>query len=107
MTEVNNLDDITQQSNQNNADTKNENQQQQPNNGGSKQIVLGCDINQNDAEYQQTVAGIIEQAGYSVEKLAIEPNAFASYSYDSKAKGKIGIYLIAAGTFSIAISSVP
>ncbi len=101
MTEVNNLDDITQQSNQNNADTKNENQQQQPNNGGSKQIVLGCDINQNDAEYQQTVAGIIEQAGYTVEKLAIEPNAFASYSYDSKAKGKIGIYLIAAGTFSI------
>lgn len=65
-------------------------------------IVLGCDINGNDEQYQNTVAQILEQAGHTVEKLEIEPNAFASYSYDaSKAKGKIGIYLIAAGTFSI------
>ena len=65
-------------------------------------IVLGCDINTNDGPYQSTVAQVLEQAGHTVEKLDIEPNAFASYSYDSsKAKGKVGIYLIAAGTFSI------
>lgn len=65
-------------------------------------IVLGCDRNGNDQEYQSTVAQVLEQAGHTVEKLEIEPNAFASYSYDSsKAKGKVGIYLIAAGTYSI------
>jgi len=65
-------------------------------------IVLGCDINTNDEVYQSTVAQVLEQAGHVVEKLNIEPNAFASYSYDSsKAKGKVGIYLIAAGTYSI------
>lgn len=65
-------------------------------------IVLGCDINTNDGPYQSTVAQVLEQAGHTVEKLDIEPNAFASYSYDSsRAKGKVGIYLIAAGTFSI------
>lgn len=109
MTEVNNLDDITQQSNANNADTSQNNQnnqnQQSGNTSGSKQIVLGCDINQDDANYQQGVAAVLEQAGYQVEKLAIEPNAFASYSDGSNGKdprGKIGIYLIAAGTYSIA-----
>lgn len=69
-------------------------------------IVLGCDDNGvNDAEYQSTVASILEKAGHTVEKCAIEPNAFASYSDGSNGKnpnGKIGIYLIAAGTYSIA-----
>ena len=69
-------------------------------------IVLGCDDNDvNDAEYQSTVASILEKAGHTVEKCAIEPNAFASYSDGSNGKnpnGKIGIYLIAAGTYSIA-----
>lgn len=69
-------------------------------------IVLGCDDNGvNDAEYQNTVASILEKAGHTVEKCAIEPNAFASYSDGSNGKnpkGKIGIYLIAAGTYSIA-----
>ena len=69
-------------------------------------IVLGCDDNgANDAEYQSTVASILEKAGNTVEKCDIEPNAFASYSDGSNGKdpnGKIGIYLIAAGTYSIA-----
>ncbi len=69
-------------------------------------IVLGCDDNgYNDAEYQSTVAKILEKAGHTVEKCAIESNAFASYSDGSNGKnpnGKIGIYLIAAGTYSIA-----
>ena len=69
-------------------------------------IVLGCDENDvNDAEYQSTVASILEKAGHTVEKCAIQANAFASYSDGSNGKnpkGKIGIYLIAAGTYSIA-----
>lgn len=102
MPNVTNTDEITQGVNSGNTSNSNDNQQNQAQNT-SKQVVLGCDRNGNDdSNYQSTVAGIIEQAGYTVEKLAIEPNAFASYSYDSsKAKGKIGIYLIAAGTFSI------
>lgn len=39
-------------------------------------IVLGCDDNgYNDAEYQSTVASILEKAGHTVEKCAIESNA--------------------------------
>ena len=68
-----------------------------------KQIVLGCDRNTDmDSYVQNTVASRLEGEGYPVEKLAIEPNAFASYDWSSKAKGKIGIYLIASGLFSIA-----
>lgn len=66
-------------------------------------VVLGCDINaSNDAEVQNYVAKKLESAGHSVEKLEIAPNPFASYSYSSKAKGKIGVYIIADGIFSIA-----
>jgi hypothetical protein len=106
MPNVNNIDEITQQANSGNQDNNQNNNNQNnnnQNNSTSKQVVLGCDRNgHDDSNYQSTVASIIEQAGYTVEKLEIEPNAFASYSYDgSKAKGKIGIYLIAAGTYSI------
>lgn len=102
MTDIKNIDEITQQNNANNTDTNSNNENKQ-NNNTSNQIVLGCDRNgHDDSGYQTTVADILTQSGYTVEKLAIEPNAFASYSYDSsKAKGKIGIYLIAAGTYSI------
>ena len=69
-------------------------------------IVLGCDENgYNDSAYQSTVAKILEKAGHTVEKCDIQSNAFASYSDGSNGKnpkGKIGIYLIAAGTYSIA-----
>lgn len=66
-------------------------------------IILGCDSNAvHDSAYQSKVAKILEEAGHKVTKLEINSNAFASYSYSNKAKGKIGIYLIAAGTYSIA-----
>ena len=61
-------------------------------------VVLGCDINNgNDSNFQNTVAKALEKQGHTVEKLTIGPNYFASYSYSSKAKGKIGVFLIAAG----------
>ena len=66
-------------------------------------IVLGCDSNgKNDSGCQNEVAKVLEKNGHKVEKLTIGPNYFASYSYDKKAKGKIGIYMIAAGITSIA-----
>lgn len=86
-----------------NNNTENNNDIQQNNTSGSKQVVIGCDHNNSqDQEYEDIVGQILEQGGYSVEKLAIGPNEFATYSYDSaKAKGKIGVYLIAVGLTSI------
>ncbi len=67
------------------------------------EIVLGCDYNgMNDSDCQNAVAKILEKAGHNVEKLGIGPNQFASYSYSGKAKGKIGIFLIASGITAIA-----
>lgn len=85
-----------------NNNTENNNTQQN-NTSGSKQIVIACDHNNSqDQEYEDIVGQILEQGGYSVEKLPIGPNEFATYSYDStKAKGKIGVYLIAVGLTSI------
>ena len=45
-------------------------------------VVLGCDSNgMNDAAFRDAVASKLESAGYTVEKLDIAPNPFASYSY--------------------------
>ena len=66
-------------------------------------IVLGCDSNGvNDKGCRDTVAKLLENAGHKVEKLSIGPGLFANASYSKSSKGKIGIFLIAAGTFSIA-----
>ena len=66
-------------------------------------VVVGCDINSGqDSNFQNTVCEKLESAGYTVEKLPIAPNPFAAYSYSGKAQGKYGVYIIAAGTYSIA-----
>lgn len=66
-------------------------------------VILGCDRNaSNDSACQDAVAKAIEKAGNTVEKLGIGPNQFASYSYSNKAKGKIGVFLIASGITAIA-----
>ena len=66
-------------------------------------VVVGCDINSGqDSNFQNTVCEKLESAGYTVEKLQIAPNPFAAYSYSGKAQGKYGVYIIAAGTYSIA-----
>ena len=64
-------------------------------------IVLGCDINGKDSSYQNTVANVLRKGGYKVKTLAINPSDFANYGYTSKAKGKIGIYLMAASLVSV------
>lgn len=66
-------------------------------------IILGCDRNGiNDQGWQNTVAKSLQKAGHDVTKLDIGPNSFAKYSYNKKAKGKIGIFLIAPAIFAIA-----
>lgn len=71
--------------------------------GDKKPIILGCDANtEDDSTVQNRIAERLQAEGYSVEKLEIQPNAFASYDWSEKARGKIGIYLIASGLFSIA-----
>ena len=65
-------------------------------------VVIGCDINSGaDHDWQNTIASELEKQGHETEKLAIAPNPFALYSYQSKAQGKIGVYIIADGLFSI------
>lgn len=68
-------------------------------------IIIGVDKNRSpsqDKAFQSDVAKALQKAGHTVEKLERDPNEFAKYSYSNKAKGKIGIYIIAAGTYSIA-----
>lgn len=67
----------------------------------SKQVVLGCDVNNsNDSNFQNTVEQALQQAGYTVEKLEISPTPFGAYSYTEDAKGKIGVYLMAGSLVS-------
>ena len=92
----NNQTDNNQDNNQQNNDT-NTNQPV----SNSKNVVIGCDSNnENDSKCQTTVQQVLESAGYQTELLAIDPNAYASYSYGSQAKGKIGVYLMAGSLLS-------
>lgn len=66
-------------------------------------IILGCDTNTgNDANAQKTVADGLRKAGYNVQELSIGPTPFSKYGYTADAKGKIGMYLMAASLFSFA-----
>lgn len=64
-------------------------------------IVLGCDTNGNNVQYRNTVSKILRQAGYKVEELPIAASPFGSYGYKQAAKGKIGVYLMAASLTSV------
>ena len=59
-------------------------------------IILGCDLNSvsSDQKNQSTVAKILEDAGHSVEKLAIGANNTQSRMQQSSSKGKIAIYMV-------------
>lgn len=66
-------------------------------------VILGCDRNGgNDSNWQNTVAKALEKQGHNVTKLSINPGPFANYSYSSKAKGKIGVYIMADSLVSVA-----
>lgn len=69
-------------------------------------VVVGHDNNGvNDSEDQDYLCSKLEEAGYTVEKLSIGPNYFASYSYGEngeKPSGKIGVYMMADSLVSVA-----
>ena len=66
-------------------------------------VVVACDVNTGqDSAFQNAVCEKLEAANYTVEKLPIGPGYFSSYSYSSKSQGKIGVFIIAPATFSIA-----
>lgn len=67
-------------------------------------IVLGCDRSggmSSNQKWQNTVESVLKKAGFKVEKLAIGPTPFGSYGYKSYAKGKVGVYIMAASLVSV------
>lgn len=64
-------------------------------------IVLGCDSNGGDEKWRNQIASALRKAGYKVEQLSIGPTPFGNEGYKSSAKGKIGIYLMAASLVSV------
>ncbi len=68
-----------------------------------KTIVVGCDLNNgNDRTLQTTIVNKLRNAGYNVEQLSVGPNYFANYDWHGSAKGKVGVYIMASSTISIA-----
>ena len=68
-----------------------------------KTVVVGCDINNgNDRALQNAIVNKIRGAGYTVEQLPIGSNDFANYDWNRSSKGKVGVYIMASSTFSIA-----
>lgn len=64
-------------------------------------IVLGCDSNGGDEKWRKEVARMLRKAGYTVEMLSVGPTPFGNYGYYGNAKGKIGVYLMAASLVSV------
>ena len=68
-----------------------------------KTVVVGCDSNnENDEEYLSTVSSTLESNGYNVIRLGINPGDFSNYDYYGASSGKVGTYLMAASTYSVA-----
>lgn len=96
------MPDNNQTENNNSNNTTDSNDANNANAGAQfTEVILGCDSNDvNDAQVQKIVHNAIETAGYKVHDLGIDPNSFANYSYSSEAKGKAGVYLMAASLIS-------
>lgn len=74
-----------------------------PGKNKGKTVVVGCDRNNsNDWAIQDAVIAKLQSAGYATEELEVYSNAFANYDWHGPAKGKVGVYLMASSTFSIA-----
>lgn len=69
-----------------------------------KTIVVGCDTNVpgSDAAWRDTTANKLRSAGYNVETLSVGSNYFADYDWYGASRGKVGVYLMADSTVSIA-----
>ena len=72
-------------------------------NNKGKTVVVACDINsENDGNVLGTVCYTLENNGYDVINLGIGPGLFSNYDYSSSSAGKVGVYLMAGSTVSIA-----
>lgn len=72
-------------------------------NNKGKTVVVACDINNgNDGAMLGSVCSKLESAGYNVINLGIGPGYFSSYDYSGSASGKVGVYIMAASTVSVA-----
>lgn len=72
-------------------------------NNKGKTVVVACDINNgNDSAMLGSVCSKLESAGYDVINLGIGPGYFSSYDYSGSASGKVGVYIMAASTVSVA-----
>ena len=69
-----------------------------------KTIVVGCDTNVpgDDSYWHNTTVDTLRNAGYNVEALDIGPGPFSYYDWHGPAQGKVGVYLMADSTVSIA-----
>lgn len=68
-----------------------------------KTIVVGVDDNgQNDAGWRDAVVDKLRDAGYNVEALGVGPGYFSDYDWYGPANGKVGVYIMAASTVSVA-----
>lgn len=72
-------------------------------NNKGKTVVVAADINNgSDGEYLGTVCSTLEANGYDVINLGIAPNLFSDYDYYGASAGKVGVYIMAASTVSVA-----
>lgn len=72
-------------------------------NNKGKTVVVACDINSElDGEVLGKTCATLEAAGYNVINLGIGPGQFSAYDYSSASSGKVGVYLMAGSTVSIA-----
>lgn len=72
-------------------------------NNKGKTVVVACDINSElDGEVLGTTCATLEAAGYDVINLGIGPGQFSAYDYYGASSGKVGVYLMAGSTVSIA-----
>lgn len=68
-----------------------------------KTVVVACDRNtENDGEYLGVTCAKLEAAGYPVINLGIGPGQFSHYDWYEDSQGKVGVYLMADSTVSIA-----
>ena len=72
-------------------------------NNKGKTVVVACDDNDgNDGTVLGTTCATLEANGYDVINLGIGPGLFSSYDYYGPSAGKVGVYIMAGSTVSIA-----
>lgn len=72
-------------------------------NNKGKTVVVACDVNSElDDEVLGQTCATLEANGYNVINLGIGPGQFSAYDYSASSSGKVGVYLMAGSTVSIA-----